>query len=201
MSKPTTSKKPPTRYFKPCESPIKASVKEKAIDEAYFDIACSPSPKSSPTQLNPFANMHSVANHRGDIVPTGRPLYQGQPPTNNYGDIDNLRNENSLSGRCSVNISEDEDEPVINADQVIELASGLSPSNLSYSDCRSDNPTSKRQFPGPAGILPRLHVGLEGNPRLASLMRLHKGSDLRKFSGNEKKYNKSPTGNSTTENQ
>ena len=65
------------------------------------------------------------------------------------------------------------------ADEVIQMVTQVSTDN-SNADDRSNNQIS-RQFPGPAGILPRLHPGLEAEPRLANLMRLHKGSDLRKY--------------------
>ena len=65
------------------------------------------------------------------------------------------------------------------ADEVIQMITQISTDN-SNADDRSNNQLS-RQFPGPAGILPRLHSGLDAEPRLANLMRLHKGSDLRKY--------------------
>ena len=66
------------------------------------------------------------------------------------------------------------------ADAVIKMVTEVANDTSNAGDDRSNNQIS-RQFPGPAGILPRLHRGLESEPRLANLMRLHKGSDLRKY--------------------
>ena len=75
-----------------------------------------------------------------------------------------------------------EKHPTIDADQIIELVTGISANDLEFQGSITDAHSSNRQFPGPAGILPRLHTGVESHPGLANIMRLHRGSDLKKFS-------------------
>ena len=84
-----------------------------------------------------------------------------------------------------------EKNPTIDADQIIELVTGISANDLEFQGSMTDVHSSNRQFPGPAGILPRLHTGVESNPGLANIMRLHRGSDLKKFSAADPK----PTAN------
>ena len=119
-------------------------------------------------------------------------------------------NEDIINNSNKIDISEQftndalKTDQKIDADHVIELvtreASQSSNCNKDVNNLQNNN----RQFPGPAGILPRLHAGLESNPGLAKLMRLHKGSDLKKFSRADKHsnhVNRSPTGNSNDEDQ
>ena len=190
ISRQITSRNVPNSYFKSSASPIKASLEENAIDEAFFDLGCSPSSTSSHKHLQPSMVIHSHDNSQSNIFPANSDLYDGECQSNNHFDNGNLENE--YRGLEAAVLSQE--DKTISADQVIELVSGISPSTSSNSDSISGNTRNKRQFPGPAGILPRLHEGLEGNPSLANLMRLHKGSDLKKFSCNENKFkNKSPT--------
>ena len=74
-------------------------------------------------------------------------------------------------------------DPEIDADMVVELATQTYSSVNYYNENSPEIHTEDRQFPGPAGILPRLHKGLDSNPKLINLMRTRKGKDLKKYSG------------------
>ena len=149
--------------FKSIESPIKESASNSSVSSASFELfePCSPthfskSPRKSQLQTSDSGRL---------------PLIE-QDAQYNCKEI----------SKTNTTIEFEQKEPEIDADLVVELATGTFLGESSYQEAVKDVHTGDRQFPGPAGILPRLHTGLDSNPGLANLMRMHKGRDLKKFS-------------------
>lgn len=151
-------------------SPIKVS-SNNSLSSLSLELTHTPSPTKSSKSTNPQALHHSSNANREVNSNFPIPPFAVEPECS--------IEQNTIHANPAV--SQEPNTPEIDADLVVEMATGIFPveskQNYGYEIERGN-----RQFPGPAGILPRLHTGLESNPRLATLMRLHKGRDLRKFS-------------------
>ena len=179
-------------YFQSNQSPIKPSAVNTNINNGssfWFDPTSTPN-----TKIN---NSHGDVNVQ-DNYTCSRPLIIEQPPLQGVVELDNFFDKSSFVTSKSPTTRSSNKRQMSDADQVIELVTGvMSQNNTDLGNYRSDLQTNNRQFPGPAGILPRLHVGLESDPRLANIMRLHKGSDLKIFTSANEQPNyihKSPSG-------
>ena len=150
--------------FKSIESPIKESASNSSVSSASFELfePCNPthfskSPRKSQLQTSDSGRV---------------PLIEK----------DNVHLNCEKISKMNSTIQFEQKEQEIDADLLVELATGTFLGDSSYREAVKDVHTGDRQFPGPAGILPRLHTGLDSNPGLANLMRMHKGRDLKKFS-------------------
>ena len=173
--------------FNSATSPIKGSSPNNSLCSASFELTHSPSPKTSSKSAN-YPSIHQPPNVNKESNPNfSIPPLSAEPEILiEQNTVEHFVDEiPRLNSKSTVNL--EENQPEIDADLVVELATGTFAGDPKLNN-GDEIETGNRQFPGPAGILPRLHTGLESNPRLATLMRLHKGRDLKKFSDQTSSY-------------
>ena len=172
-------------YFHSSQSPIKnaESINTNNTNSFLLDVSSTTKTKDNNADIsNPF--MDAQCNMAS--TPT---IFKEQLPVEKVIELDNFSSERTLTTSKLFNTQNYQPPKVIqltreklsDADDVIEMVTGVTPNTDDFGVDRSDRQSRNRQFPGPAGILPRLHEGLESNPRLANLMRLHKGSELKQY--------------------
>ena len=144
-------------------------------DKPMNSIILTPPIASNSEQFN--ANISSSVNRSKEVHKRSNDI---SFPSNEKRRKDVVASNRDISPSSQLPVNEK--HPTIDADQIIELVTGISANDLEFQGSMTDVHSSNRQFPGPAGILPRLHTGVESNPGLANIMRLHRGSDLKKFS-------------------
>ena len=155
-------------------------------DKPMNSIILTPPIASNSEQFN--ANLSSSVNRSKEVHNRSSHI---SFPSNEKRRKDVGASNRDISPSPSSPLPVNEKHPTIDADQIIELVTGISANDVEFQGSITDVHSSNRQFPGPAGILPRLHTGVESNPGLANIMRLHRGSDLKKFSVTDPK----PTAN------
>ena len=152
--------------LKSIESPIEESASNSSVSSASFELF----EPCSPTHFSKSPNKSQLLNSDSARVP--------------MIEIENVQYNCDEISKTNSTIHFEQKQQEIDADLVVELATGTFLGGTSYREAVKDVHNGDRQFPGPAGILPRLHTGLDSNPSLANLMRMHKGRDLKKFSVN-----------------
>ena len=173
----------PLSEFQSIESPIKVS-SNSSVGSASFELIDSPSPgKCLKTHNKQQSDRLTIEENLKDIPKDTRPdtvIERQEIPQFN----DEIQYFNDEPPILDTNSSVDlvRKEPEIDADMVVELATQTFSGVNYYNENSPEIHTEDRQFPGPAGILPRLHKGLDSNPNLINLMRTRKGKDLKKFS-------------------
>ena len=179
----------PLSEFQSIESPIKVS-SNSSVGSASFELIDSPSPgkclkthnKQQSDRLTFEENLKDIPRSFIQTKDTGPDTVIERQEIQPFNDEIQCFNDEPpiLDTNSSVDLIRK--EPEIDADMVVELATQTFSGVNYYNENGPEIHTEDRQFPGPAGILPRLHKGLDSNPKLINLMRTRKGKDLKKFS-------------------